>query len=139
LGRPSHFLLSWSLEAYPTVPVVVVAVGCTTVFVVVEGIRKRFETKSLNFPASDTVTRFLLSQGIPKGQDLLVLHDVKTKETLTFKTAVVETLAKTFSVTCVLAASPKESNFQDFVKTTRCGDSVASIFGSRAGTITLWK
>ena len=110
-------LLSWNLCTYPTQPVIVIAVGVVTVFTNVDGeTPKRHVT---GMPLRDTLhfTRQLIDQlGVPRGVDILVLHDIKTEKSVSYQAGLLENLIANFNITCVLASSPKESNYKDFVK-----------------------
>ena len=107
-------LLSWSLHADPKVPVVVIAAEGVTIFATVNGQQKRYYVAMEDFHP-DEVCKLLLRHCSPDSE-VIVLHDIKTSNTLCYKSGFIGTLAKEFRVSCVLASSPKEDNYKDFEK-----------------------
>ena len=109
-------LLSWSLHERPQMPVLTIAVGRCNLFVTLGGEKRRFQVHARS-DAFPFMHEELLAMGIPKGAQILVLHDVKTVSSLRYQISFIDALCRVFSVTCVLASSPMERNYKDFVKT----------------------
>lgn len=99
-------LLSWSLFSYPTMPVIVLAAEQTYLFV--SG--KRYTS----MPSTNFVHELPLL--IPRGTQILVLHDIKTTQSLSYQCSLVRGLKRMYLTTVVLASSPQEGNYKDFRK-----------------------
>jgi hypothetical protein len=109
-------LLSWSLKTSPQLPVITIAVEGVSVFLNPDGkTPKRYEIDLKALFNREFVTQFT-RLGAKKAEEILVLHDIKTAYTLPWQGALLEYLAANFKVTCVVSASPTESNFKDFKK-----------------------
>ncbi len=111
-------LLSWNLHEYPKMPVIVVTVEIIEVFLsfpCAAGLTpKRF---SVNRTCSgSTLRQLLLDVGVARESEILVLHDVKTTESLPYRSELLGNLARGFGVTCVVAASPKAGTYKEYVK-----------------------
>ena len=110
-------LLSWNLFAHPTQPVIVIAADVVTVFTNVDGVTPKRYTITWKDMDHGKFPRQLIDQlGVPPGADILVLHDIKTIQSVSYQTGLLGSLIANFNITCVLASSPKESNYKDFAK-----------------------
>jgi hypothetical protein len=107
-------ILSWILHDFPTTPVMVIGANGVTIFVnTTTHIKKRYRLKLVDI---GHVLPMLLQCGVSEGSTVVVLHDIKTKESLHFQEGFLEDLVEKFSVVCVVSSSPKPSNYKDFEK-----------------------
>ena len=125
LGHPGlgktmslDLLLSWSLKAHPNRPVIVVSQLCISIFVLHDGRRKRYFTRTTGTNELALVEWMHHGLGLLEDTPILVLHDLKTPEVLGYNSSLITELHERFRVTCVVASSPSESNFKRFVKET---------------------
>lgn len=110
-------LLSWNLHTDPKQPVIVVGADKVTVFTNVDGNTPMRYTEDRKEIFDSKFPNHLINDlKVVRGADILVLHDVKTGQSLSYQTGLLENLIQTFNITCVLASSPKESNYKDFEK-----------------------
>ena len=124
LGHPGigksmllDLLLSWSLHALSAVPpakhhaIAIVVIAVEGTYVLVNGGRYKC---GRSVDPLDLLTDLLSL--IPAGSQILVLHDIKTADTLCYRSGLICNLKCTFLTTVVVASSPKESNYKDFCK-----------------------
>ena len=114
------FLLSWSLSSQPNRPVIVVSTNSFYVFFVSpEGARERYRAPMKSTSVGAFLSLLVEKLCVPKGSTILVLHDLKTVDSLPYQSGLITMLHESkFNVVCVVASSPKESNFALFEKET---------------------
>ena len=110
-------LLAASLHKYPDVPVLAITSGTTQLFTnCPKDGPKRYTVVVPDGQSGLFASELSRSWSLQEGSPLLVLHDIKHG---TYRGALVDSLAKRFSATCVLASSPKQSHYHEFLKS--CG------------------
>ena len=141
-----NYLLLRTLTAQPNVVVVTIDLGHVEVFRVdkkqqSKAHRQRFPLKFVE-AALDAAQTHLESLRLPTTTKLLLLHDQKGGS-LPFHQGFHDRLCLLFRVTCVLAASPKEDNYRNFLKCTPSRDLLAgaaadAVFGVSQFILPLW-
>ena len=125
-----NYLLLRTLAEQPDVVVVTIEIDCVEVFCVDQNQpskadRRRFPVEQFTSPPLAAAWAHLVNLQRPTTTKLLLLHDQKG-ELLRFQGHFHSSLRRLFQVTCVLAASPKEDNYRDFMK---CGPGHGGVAG----------